>query len=208
MSESNEHAGAPVLEYPMDGSKDQNPPDMGLWALFKEDRRTHASIFAQGFWAVTANRLGNWAIGRKLKLVRAPAFLCYRLLYRVVHWTCAIELPYIVKTGRRVRIWHHGGNVLGARAIGDDVQIRHNVTFGLAGHGEPIHRLPIIEDRVVIGCGAAILGEITIGHDSIVGANAVVTDDVPPYSLVAGIPGRVIKQLPEAPLDTHVDTAI
>jgi serine O-acetyltransferase len=198
----------PEIEYPMDGRRDQNPPGMGLWALLREDRRTHGGIVAQGFWAVAANRVGNWAIGRRFKLLRAPAFLFYRCLYRVVHWTCAIELPYIVKTGRRVRIWHHGGNVLGARAIGDDVQIRHNVTFGLAGHGAPITELPLIEDRVVIGCGACILGKITIGHDSIIGANAVVTEDVPPYSLVAGIPGRVVKQLPEEPLSTGVETPI
>ncbi|MCP3860483.1 MAG: transferase, partial [Phycisphaeraceae bacterium] len=83
-------------------------------------------------------------------------------------------MPYIVKVGRRVRLWHHGGCVLGARSIGDDVQIRHNVTFGLANHGSPLSDLPIIEDRVIVGAGAAILGRITVGHDSVVAANAVV----------------------------------
>jgi serine O-acetyltransferase len=129
-------------------------------------------------------------------------------MYRTAHWTCRIELPYIVKTGRRVRIWHHGGCVLGACSIGDDVQIRHNVTFGLAGHGDPIWKLPIIEDRVVVGAGAAVLGPIVVGHDSVVAANAVVTSDVPPFSLVGGIPGRVLKKLEEKERETWVRTQV
>lgn len=53
----------------------------------------------------------------------------------------------------------------------------------------------MIEDNVIIMTGAAILGNITIGHDSIIGAGSVVVDDIPPYSLVVGVPGRVIKNL-------------
>lgn len=192
----------------MTGETNQNPEGLGLWALLAEDRRVHGSIFAQGFWAVATNRIGNWRMSIRPRLLRAPFTVFYNVLYRIVHWTCAIELPYIVRVGRRVRIWHHGGNVLGARAIGDDVQIRHNVTFGLANHGDPITELPLIEDRVLFGCGACVLGRVTVGHDSIVGANSVVTKDVPPYSLVGGIPARVIKKLPEEPLETGVQTKI
>ena len=129
-------------------------------------------------------------------------------MYRVVHWTTRIELPYIVRLGRRVRIWHHGGCVLGARSIGNDVQIRHNVTLGLANHGDPIHMLPILEDRVIVGAGAAVLGPIRIGHDSVIGANSVITQGVPPYSLVAGIPGRVIRTLDQTERRTDVRTKV
>ena len=144
------------LENPMTGTENRNPSGMSLWALFREDWRTHESILAQGLWAVTVNRLGNWRIGIRSRLLRAPWTLLYLILYRWVHWSCRIELPYIVQVGRRVRLWHHGGSVLGARSIGDDVQIRHNVTLGLAGHGDPVTELPIIEERVIIGAGAAI----------------------------------------------------
>ncbi|HEX6884923.1 MAG TPA: DapH/DapD/GlmU-related protein, partial [Planctomycetota bacterium] len=61
------------------------------------------------------------------------------------------------------------------------------------------------EDRVLLGVGAVVLGPITIGHDSIVAANSVVTIDVPPYSLVAGIPGRVIRKLEERELTTGIN---
>ena len=196
-----------VIDFNMRGDRNQNPEGIGLVALLREDLHSHGTFFAQGFWAVAANRFGNWRMGLP-KPIRIPCTMVYNVLYRIVHWTCRIELPYIVRVGRRVRIWHHGGCVLGARSIGDDVQIRHNVTFGLTGHGDPIHRLPILEDRVVVGAGAAILGPITIGHDSVIGANAVVTQDVPPHSLVAGIPGRVIRTLAVNERPTAVETKV
>jgi serine O-acetyltransferase len=109
-----------------------------------------------------------------------------------VEWTCGITLLYTVKVGRRVRIWHHGGMILHARSIGDDCHIRQNTTFGIVRRNE-LEMLPTIEDRVEVGCGAAILGAVRVGHDSIIGANTVIVRDVPPYAVVVGVPGRVIK---------------
>ncbi len=180
-------------------STDQNPKDIGFLALVREDLRTHEGLTAQGFWALFACRLGNWRMGIRWSLIRFPFSLLYKALAVWVHWTTRIELPYIAPCGRRVRIWHHGGCVLGARHIGDDVQIRHNVTLGLANHNDPIHAIPTIEERVILGAGCVVVGAITVGHDSIVAANAVVTKDVPPYSLVGGIPARVLKRLDEEP---------
>ncbi len=176
----------------MSGETNLNPSGIGFLALLREDLQTHQSLFAQGFWAVAVNRLGNWRMGLP-RLVRPPFTLLYDFMYRVVHWTARIELPYIIAVGRRVRIWHHGGCVLGACRIGDDVQIRHNVTLGKAHHADSLQSLPLIEDRVLIGAGAAVLGPITVGHDSMIAANAVVLADVPPHSLVGGVPARVLK---------------
>lgn len=192
------------LGYDMRGERDQNPPGLSLWGLLCEDLRTHESLFAHGFVALAVNRFGNWRMGLP-RLLRAPCTLLYTFLYTCVLWAARIELPYIVKVGRRVRIWHSGGCVLGALYIGDDVQIRHNVTLGLAQHGAPLTSLPIIEERVLIGAGACVLGPITIGHDSVIAANAVVTRDVPPYSLVGGIPGKVLRQLEECERMTSVN---
>jgi serine O-acetyltransferase len=188
----------------MRGDKDQNPPGMSLLAILREDLRTHESLFAHGFWAVAVHRFGNWRMGLP-KVLRAPLKPLYEFIYGCVLWFVKIEMPYIVKIGRRVRIWHNGGCVIGALYIGDDVQIRHNVTMGLAHHGAPLTTLPIIEDRVIVGAGACILGPITIGHDSIVAANAVVTRDIPPYSLVGGIPGKVLRPLEECERMTSVN---
>ena len=132
-----------------------------------------------------------------------PFSILYKVLYKFVEWTCGISLAYTVTVGRRVRIWHHGGMILGARSIGDDVHIRQNTTFGVARRGDHRSQKPIIEDRCDIGCGAVIVGAITIGHDSRIGANAVVLTDVPPFSLCVGVPAKVIKTLdPNSPSES------
>jgi serine O-acetyltransferase len=178
------------------GAKNQNPAEMGFFPLIREDLRTHdGDLLEQGFWAVAVHRFGNWRMSIRPKLFRFPFSLAYKFLYKWVEWTCGISLSYTVKLGRRVRIWHHGGIILSAHSIGDEVQIRQNTTLGVARTTHNFE-LPIIEDRVDIGCGAVILGGITIGHDSVIGANAVVLKDVPPYSVAVGVPAKVIKTLP------------
>ncbi|HZL37723.1 MAG TPA: hypothetical protein VFC78_20570 [Tepidisphaeraceae bacterium] len=173
------------------GERNMNPPDIGLLALLREDRKVHGSIWEQGFWAIGVHRLGNWRMGLP-KFIRPPFTILYRCLFKWVEWTCGITLPYTVILGRRVRIWHHGGMILHAARIGDDVHIRQNTTFGIA-RKDRLHELPIIEDRVDLGCGVAVLGSVIIGHDSAIGANAVVLKDVPANSVAVGVPARVVK---------------
>ena len=84
--------------------------------------------------------------------------------------------------------------ILHAKSIGDDVHIRQNTTFGIA-RKDQLHQLPTIEDRVDIGCGAVILGAVTVGHDSVIGANAVVLKDVPPHSVAVGVPAKVVRTI-------------
>jgi serine O-acetyltransferase len=181
------------------GDRNLNPSGIGFLALVLEDLRTYDhDVFEPGFWAVALHRFGNGRMSIRPKLVRAPFSLAYKFFSRLAELFGGIHLPYTVQLGRRVRIWHHGGIVLHARSIGDDVQIRHNTTFGIATR-DRIRAIPTIEDRVDIGCGACVLGNVTIGHDSLIGANAVVVTDIPPYSTAVGIPARVIKQSPPDP---------
>lgn len=186
---------APAKCESMRGEVNLNPAGMGLWALLREDWRTHDRAWLdQGLWAVAVHRFGNWRMGIRPRVIRLPFSMLYQFLEKWVQWTCGITLPYTVRLGRRVRIWHHGGMVLHAASIGDEVHIRQNTTFGIARR-DHLHQLPTIEDRVDIGCGAVVLGSITVGHDSVIGANAVVLKDVPPHSMAAGVPARVIKTL-------------
>jgi serine O-acetyltransferase len=167
------------------GLFDRNPEGVSFWQLIKEDYLTHESeFFSQGFWAVAVHRFGNWRMGIRSRLLRLPLSLLYKVLVKCVEWFCGISLSYTVLLGRRVRIWHQGGMVLGALSIGSDVHIRQNVTFGVRRRGDPRWLKPTIEDRCDIGAGAVIVGGITIGHDSMIGANVVVATDVPPHSLV------------------------
>jgi serine O-acetyltransferase len=167
---------------------------MTLFQLWGEDFRTHdRDLFSQGFWAIALHRFGNWRMDVHPRILRLPFSFVYRILYKFVEWTCGISLNYPVRVGRRVRIWHHGGMILGALSIGDDVHIRQNTTFGVARRGDNRLLKPTIEDRCDIGAGAVIAGAVRIGHDSRIGANAVVLKDVPPYSLAVGVPAKVIK---------------
>jgi serine O-acetyltransferase len=192
-------AAAPPDSHPLDdrlGEHNQNPASVSVWELLKEDFHTHErDLFSQGFWAIALHRFGNWRMDLRPRFLRMPFSILYKVLYKFVEWTCGISLNYPVKVGRRVRIWHHSGMILGARSIGNDVHIRQNTTFGVARRGDHRSLKPIIEDRCDIGAGVVIAGPITIGHDSVIGANAVVLKDVPPYSVAVGIPAKVIKTL-------------
>jgi serine O-acetyltransferase len=177
---------------PQHGSQNQNPPELGLWRLLREDFATHDGAWLeQGFWAVAVHRLGNWRMSVQPKLLRLPFSIAYKFLYKWIEWTCGISLPYTVKLGRRVRIWHHGGMILHAAAIGDDVILRQNTTFGVA-RTDHNFELPVIEDGADIGVGVCVLGAVRVGRNAVIGANAVVLADVPDNAVAVGVPAKVI----------------
>jgi serine O-acetyltransferase len=176
------------------GGYNENPVGMSLWALWREDLQNHyGSIWEQGFWALAVHRFGNWRMSIRPKILRFPFSLLYKILNKWVEWTCGISLPYTVKVGRRVRLWHHGGMILHARSIGDDCHIRQNTTFGVARTDDNT-ALPVIGNRVDIGCNSCILGAIHIGHGAVIGAGAVVLKDIPPGAKAVGVPARVLME--------------
>jgi serine O-acetyltransferase len=181
------------------GDRNENPPGIGLLALLAEDYRTHdRQLLEPGFVAIAVHRLGNARMGVRWRLLRAPLTIGYRLCFTLVNWLWGIDLPYTLRLGRRVRLWHHGGMVLGARSVGDDVHIRHNTTFGVLNRKE-LTRKPIIGNRVDIGVGACILGGVTVGDDAVIGPNSVVLRDVPPGAVFMGVPARQSNLRVEAP---------
>lgn len=174
------------------GTRNCNPPGIGFLALIKEDFITHErDLFSQGFWALAVQRFGNWRMGIGNRVLRMPFSLLYKVLEKLVEWFCGISLKYTVVVGRRVRIWHHGGMVLGALAIGDDVHIRQNTTFGVKHRGDPRWLKPVIGSRCDIGAGAVIVGAIEIGDDSFVGANVVLAQSVPANSVVVAVKPQI-----------------
>ncbi len=99
--------------------------------------------------------------------------------------------------GRRFFIDHGASVVIGETAVvGNDVTLYHGVTLGGVSW-KPGKRHPTLEDNVLVGCGAKILGPITVGAGSRVGANSVVIEDVPPGVTVVGIPGRIVRDIRE-----------
>jgi serine O-acetyltransferase len=140
-----------------------------------------------GFHAVTAHRAIHALWKRRVPVLP-------RLLSEVVHRVTGIDIHPGATIGQGFFIDHGTGVVIGGTAIvGDNVTIYQGVTLG----GTSLQRKkrhPTIGDNVVVGSGAAVLGDITIGDNVKIGANSVVVKDVPPNSTVVGIPGRVVLQ--------------
>lgn len=158
-----------------------------------EDYEAHGREWTKpGFRSVAVHRFGNWRMSIRSKLLRAPASLLYRWAYRHCRNVYGIELPYSVVLGRRVVIEHQGGIVIhGNSRIGDGCIIRQNCTLGIKTVAAP-DQAPCLGTRVDVGAGAVILGAVVIGDAAVVGANAVVTSDVPAGALAVGVPARVI----------------
>src|SRR6202046_5823186 len=138
---------------------------------------------------------GLWAVWFHLvshRLWRARLRLLARILSQIARVYTGADIHPSALLGRRLFIDHAIGVVIGETAeVGTDVTIYHGVTLGgpSVARGK---RHPPVGDRVTIGAGAKVLGPITIGHDSRIGANAVVVKPVPPDSVVVGVPGHVI----------------
>lgn len=111
---------------------------------------------------------------------------------QVVRWFTGIEIHPGATIGDGFFVDHGMGVVIGETSIlGNNVTLYQGVTLGGTGK-ESGKRHPTLQDFVVVGVGAAVLGDITVGEGSRVGAGAVVIDDVPPNSTVVGVPGRVV----------------
>ncbi len=164
-----------------------------MFDRLREDWQTYdRDIWRQGFWAMCVYRFGNWRYEIRPAWLRRPFSLAYKLLRTASQIATGIELHCETRIGRRLLIEHFGGVVIsGDAVIGDDVVIRQGVTIGLRTKGR--RGSPVVGDRVDIGAGAKLLGEIRIGNDAVIGANAVVLCDVPDGALAVGIPA-VIKQ--------------
>lgn len=138
-----------------------------------------------GLHAIWLYRVDHWLWNHGL-------FLLARWMSQVGRFATGIEIHPAAQVGRRVFIDHGMGVVIGETAIvGNDVTMYQGITLGGTGK-ERGKRHPTIEDNVVIGSGAKILGNITVGKNCNIGAGSVVLRDVPENSTVVGVPGHVI----------------
>ncbi len=138
-----------------------------------------------GLWAVWIYLISHWLWRHKLRL---PA----RILSQVARFFTGVDIHPGALLGRRLFIDHATGVVIGETAIvGSDVTMYQGVTLGGTGkqHGK---RHPTICDNVFIGNNANILGNVTVGENSRVGAGSVVLSDVPPNSTVVGVPAHIV----------------
>jgi serine O-acetyltransferase len=159
--------------------------------LIREDYQQYdRKLSHQGLWVMAVYRYGRWVNDVQPIIVRKFLTLIYRCLKLVSQVLTGVDLPCEAIVGRRFKIEHVGGIVVGAGVIfGDDVVIRQGVTVESRRTGD--RGVPVIGNGVDIGAGAKILGPIEIGDNVMIGANAVVIGDVPANSVAVGIPARV-----------------
>lgn len=172
---------------------------MGIFKRMKEDMdvvftqdpaaRSYVEVFLtySGLHAIWAHRVAHACYKIRLRFIA-------RVISQMNRFFTGIEIHPAAVIGRRFFIDHGMGVVIGETCdIGNDVTIYQGVTLGGTGH-EKGKRHPTIKDNALIATGAKVLGSITIGEHSKIGASSVVLKDVPDHSTVVGIPGRVVVQ--------------
>ena len=160
---------------------DRDPAARNLWEVI---------FLYPGFHALLAHRVAHWMWTHHLKFAA-------RVLSHLTRIVTGIDIHPAARIGRRFFIDHGMGVVIGETAdIGDDVTLYQGVTLGGTSWRKE-KRHPTVRDGVVIGAGATVLGPLTIGRGSKIGAGSVVVKDVPEESTVVGIPGKVVRDHPE-----------
>ncbi|MDL4841362.1 serine O-acetyltransferase [Aquibacillus rhizosphaerae] len=172
---------------------------MGIFKVLKQDidvvfdqdpaARTYVEVLLtySGLHAIWAHRLAHGFYNKKF-------FFMARIISQISRFLTGIEIHPGAQIGSRFFIDHGMGVVIGETCeIGNNVTIFQGVTLGGTGK-EKGKRHPTIKDNALIATGAKVLGSITIGESSKVGAGSVVLNDVPDHSTVVGIPGRVVIQ--------------
>ncbi len=140
-----------------------------------------------GLHAIWIHRITHWLWVHRVRFFA-------RWLSQVARWITGVEIHPGASLGPGFFIDHGMGVVIGETAeVGADVTIYHGVTLGGTSLAKG-KRHPTVGDRVVIGAGAKVLGAITIGEDSRIGANAVVVRSVPANSVVVGVPGQIVQR--------------
>jgi len=147
--------------------------------------RAEVILCYPGFHAVLFHRAAGWAWRTRL-------YLLARFVSNVGKILTGVDIHPAAKIGRRLFIDHATGLVIGETAeIGDDVTLYHDVTLGGISL-EKGKRHPTLENNVIVGAGAQVLGPVTIGEGARIGSNAVVRTDVPRCATMVGIPARMV----------------
>ena len=139
------------------------------------------------FWAIYKYRKAH-------KLYEKGHVFRARMISQRAARKTGIEIHPAAQIGKGLFIDHGHGVVIGERTIiGDNVTLYQGVTLGGSGK-EKGKRHPTLQDNVMVGAGAKVLGSFTIGENSKIGAGSVVLEEVPPNSVVVGVPGEIVKQ--------------
>lgn len=153
-------------------------------------RRLRIILLTEGLWALALFRFGQYLLREAPAPLRGLLWIPYHLAWKIFVLAVGIHLSPQAEIGPGLFVAHFGGIWVNPRVtIGANCNIAHGVTIGepLAGRDAPI-----IGDRVWIGAGATITGPVRIGSGVVIGANSLVTSNLPENAVVVGVPARVI----------------
>ncbi len=176
------------------------------WSLYKQDfaryqeYRQGVPLFIillteQGLWAILYYRVTSTLYRSCLPwVVKRPLLILATLWQKIIETTTGISIPYTTIIGPGFYIGHFGGIILHENVvIGHTCNISQGVTIGISGR-QGKRGVPKIGNRVYIATNAVVAGEIIIGDDAVIGANSLVTVDVPNCATVLGVPAKIINR--------------
>jgi serine O-acetyltransferase len=152
-------------------------------------------LFNYSLWILLSYRFGRWVRYEfKIPVIKQAFKILTKITHSILGLLTGIQIPFETSIGAGLYIGHTGMLILNSDCkIGSNCNLGPGVVIGQGGRGDK-KGSPVVGNNVYIGVGAKILGKIKVGDFAAIGANAVVTKDVPPHSTVAGVPARVINQ--------------
>lgn len=166
-----------------------------IWDALRADLRRYIrngrlEWWEPSLWVIVSYRLGHWSRTSRRKWLRRLAMGIDAPFYLAVTVLTGIHLPRRAEIGPGLKVWHFGGVFLNPLAkLGRGCTLRQNVCIGNRREDTDV---PVLGDFVEVGVGAVILGAIRVGHHAIIGANAVVVQDVPDWHVAVGNPARLL----------------
>jgi serine O-acetyltransferase len=159
--------------------------------LFNKFKKCYSIRGPIGFLVFAVYRFGNIVFYKvRIPIIRQILMMLFRILeLLIIRVIGKAQIPPQTRIGKYLGLLHDANGVIihPFSVIGDNVILHHQVTIGWKdGYA------PIIEDNVVVGVGAKILGKLTIGEGAVIGANAVVIKDVPAGAVAVGVPAKII----------------
>lgn len=175
---------------------------MNCWQHYQADVRRCTDLggsawknilLEQGLWALLQYRIHAAVYRSSLpQLIKVPLHWLLTAWSKAIEITTGISLPCTAQIGPGLHLPHSGLRIVNAATvIGSNCCLHHGVTIGLSGRGDR-RGVPNIGDRVYLGVNAVVVGKITVGNDVVVGANSVVSQDVPAHCTVQGVPAIII----------------
>ena len=171
--------------------------ELVLADLYRYEGKTDTKSFLHAYATYEGFKFSVWlrmcSVARKKKLTKIFILPICRMIYRHYKYKYGYDIPYAIEIGPGLQIFHIGGIVFSPAKCGKNITLSQNTTVGMTIHNGK-KQYPVLQDNIYIAPGAIIIGDITVGSDVAIGSNSVLKKSVEDYSVVVGIPGKVISK--------------